>query len=48
VRTLSGYVTTVDGEPLVFAVIGNHFEVAPGEITGAIDRMVERLAAFRR
>ncbi len=48
VRALSGYVVSADGEPLVFAVIGNHFEVPPAEITGAIDRVVERLAAFRR
>ena len=48
VRALSGYVTTAGGERLVFAILGNHFEVPPGEITAAIDRVVERLAAFTR
>ncbi len=48
VRALSGYVTTAEGEPLVFAVIGNDFEVPADVITAAIDKVVERLAGFRR
>ena len=30
VRALSGYVTTLDGEPLVFSIIANNFTAAAG------------------
>ena len=48
VRTLAGYVTTTDGEPLVFAILANNFE-APGDtVVKTIDAMVVRLAQFSR
>ena len=48
VRTLAGYVTTADGEPLVFAILANNFE-APGDtVVKTIDAMVVRLAQFSR
>jgi serine-type D-Ala-D-Ala carboxypeptidase/endopeptidase (penicillin-binding protein 4) len=48
VRTLSGYVTTADGEALVFAIMANNFETPPLTITNAADAIVVKLATFRR
>jgi D-alanyl-D-alanine carboxypeptidase/D-alanyl-D-alanine-endopeptidase (penicillin-binding protein 4) len=48
VRGLSGYVTTAEGEALVFSILANNFEVAPAAITGAADAIVVKLATFRR
>jgi serine-type D-Ala-D-Ala carboxypeptidase/endopeptidase (penicillin-binding protein 4) len=48
VRALSGYVTTFDGEPLVFSIIANHFTVPQATIDAATDQAVERLAGFTR
>lgn len=47
-RALSGYVTTAEGEPLVFSMIVNNFNVPQSEADAVIDRAVARLAAFRR
>lgn len=44
VRALSGYVTTRDGERLVFSIIANNFNVP----TETIDAAVVRLAEFSR
>jgi D-alanyl-D-alanine carboxypeptidase/D-alanyl-D-alanine-endopeptidase (penicillin-binding protein 4) len=46
--TLSGYVTTADGERLAFVLMCNHFTVPTRIVTTAQDRMVERLAAWGR
>ncbi|MBZ5558786.1 MAG: D-alanyl-D-alanine carboxypeptidase/D-alanyl-D-alanine-endopeptidase [Acidobacteriia bacterium] len=48
VRGLSGYVTTADGEPLVFSIIANNFDAPPETITKTADAIVVRLAQFRR
>jgi serine-type D-Ala-D-Ala carboxypeptidase/endopeptidase (penicillin-binding protein 4) len=48
VRALSGYVTTADGEPLVFSIVANNFDVEPAIITQTTDAIVVRLAEFRR
>jgi serine-type D-Ala-D-Ala carboxypeptidase/endopeptidase (penicillin-binding protein 4) len=47
-RSLSGFVTSADGEPLVFSMIANNFNVPSSDATAAIDRAVVRLALFRR
>jgi D-alanyl-D-alanine carboxypeptidase/D-alanyl-D-alanine-endopeptidase (penicillin-binding protein 4) len=47
-RALTGYVTTTDGEPLVFAVLCNNYGRAPAVAISAIDAVVARLAALRR
>jgi D-alanyl-D-alanine carboxypeptidase/D-alanyl-D-alanine-endopeptidase (penicillin-binding protein 4) len=48
VRGLSGYVTSADGEPLVFSILANNFDVAPDTIMKAADAIVVRLASHRR
>jgi D-alanyl-D-alanine carboxypeptidase/D-alanyl-D-alanine-endopeptidase (penicillin-binding protein 4) len=48
VRALSGFVTSGDGEPLVFSIVANNFETAADVITKAADAIVVRLAEFRR
>lgn len=48
VRSLSGYVTSADGEALVFSIIANNFDAEPATINRATDAIVVRLAQFRR
>jgi len=48
VRSLAGYVTAADGEPLAFAIIANNFEGPAAGVTATIDAMAVRLAAWRR
>jgi D-alanyl-D-alanine carboxypeptidase/D-alanyl-D-alanine-endopeptidase (penicillin-binding protein 4) len=48
VRGLSGYVTSADGEPLVFSILANNYDTPAGTITSTIDTIVARLAQFRR
>jgi D-alanyl-D-alanine carboxypeptidase/D-alanyl-D-alanine-endopeptidase (penicillin-binding protein 4) len=47
-RALSGYVTSADGEPLVFSMIVNNFNVPQAEADRVVDLAVVRLAEFRR
>ncbi|MFI5278939.1 MAG: D-alanyl-D-alanine carboxypeptidase/D-alanyl-D-alanine-endopeptidase [Gemmatimonadales bacterium] len=48
VRSLSGYVTTLDGERLVFVLLCNHFTVGRRVVERVQDHVVERLANFMR
>ncbi len=48
VRALSGYVSTRDGENLVFSIIANNFTVSSSVVDYATDTAVERLASFSR
>lgn len=48
VRSLAGYVTTGDGEPLAFAVIVNNYEGAASAAVAAIDALAVRLAGLSR
>lgn len=48
VRALSGYVTTLDGEPLAFSIIANNFTLPQQTIDAATDLAVERLANVTR
>ena len=48
VRTLSGYVETLDGEQLAFAILANNFHVPPAEVVSIIDSAVDTLATFSR
>ncbi len=47
-RALSGYITSVDGEPLVFSILANNFSQPQSVIDGATDLALERLANFTR
>ena len=46
IRSLAGYVRTVDGEALAFAVIVNNFEGSGRDAEAAIDRIAATLAGF--
>jgi D-alanyl-D-alanine carboxypeptidase/D-alanyl-D-alanine-endopeptidase (penicillin-binding protein 4) len=48
VRSLAGYVTSADGEPLVFAIVANNFGTMPEGAIAAIDAIVVKLAEFKR
>jgi D-alanyl-D-alanine carboxypeptidase/D-alanyl-D-alanine-endopeptidase (penicillin-binding protein 4) len=48
VRSLSGYVTTLDGERLVFVLLCNHFTTSRRVVERVQDHVVERLANFAR
>ena len=48
VRSLSGYLLTLDGEPLVFAIIVNGFHVPASRIDAAMDEALVRLVKFPR
>jgi serine-type D-Ala-D-Ala carboxypeptidase/endopeptidase (penicillin-binding protein 4) len=48
VRSLSGYATSADGEPLVFSIIANNFDAPPETINQTTDAIVVRLATWRR
>lgn len=47
VRSLSGYVTTADGDRLVFSFLSNHFTTRVSEITRAQDAIGVLLANYR-
>jgi D-alanyl-D-alanine carboxypeptidase/D-alanyl-D-alanine-endopeptidase (penicillin-binding protein 4) len=47
VRSLSGYIVTAEGEPMVFAFIVNGFRVPAREIDAAMDRALLRLVEFK-
>jgi len=48
VRTMAGYITTIEGEPLVFSILVNNFRVPASEIDALIDKALIRLVEFRR
>ncbi len=48
VRTLSGYVTSADGEPFAFSILANNFETAADVVNKATDAIVVRLATEKR
>ena len=48
VRALAGYLTTADGERLVFSIVGNNFKAPPATVDAITDRAVERLVHFKR
>jgi D-alanyl-D-alanine carboxypeptidase/D-alanyl-D-alanine-endopeptidase (penicillin-binding protein 4) len=48
VRTLAGYVTTLDGEHVAVVVMVNNFEGTGAQAVGAIDAIAVRLASFTR
>lgn len=47
VRSLSGYVMTIDNEPLVFAFMATGFRVPMSQIDAAMDQALVRLVSFK-
>jgi D-alanyl-D-alanine carboxypeptidase/D-alanyl-D-alanine-endopeptidase (penicillin-binding protein 4) len=47
-RSLSGYVRTLTGDTLIFSILANNWNVAPGRVTAAADSIAARLASYRR
>ena len=48
VRSMCGYVTTLDGEQLVFAMLANDFRVPAAEIDAVMDRALNVIVRFGR
>ncbi len=46
-RALSGYVTTADGQTLIFSLLCNNFTAPPDRVLAVEDAVAERLAALR-
>ena len=46
-RSLSGYVTTADGERLIFSVLANNWTAPISEVTSVSDQIAAALAAYR-
>ena len=46
-RSLSGYVTTADGERLIFSILGNNYTTRSAVVTGVADQIAAALAAYR-
>jgi D-alanyl-D-alanine carboxypeptidase/D-alanyl-D-alanine-endopeptidase (penicillin-binding protein 4) len=44
VKTLSGYMTTVDGEPLAFSILTNNMNAPSKAVTDAMDQIVVQIA----
>ncbi len=47
-RAISGYVSSADGEPLVFSIVANNFGVPAEVVDRTADAIVVRLASFSR
>ena len=48
VRALSGYVTTLEGETIVFSMFANDFRVPTAEVDAIMDGALNRVVQFRR
>jgi D-alanyl-D-alanine carboxypeptidase/D-alanyl-D-alanine-endopeptidase (penicillin-binding protein 4) len=48
VRSLAGYLTTLEGEPIVFSLIANDFRVPAVEIDAVMDEALIRVVQFQR
>ena len=48
VRALAGYVTTLAGERLAFAIVANNFKAPSAAIDAVAEQAVERLVNFKR
>jgi D-alanyl-D-alanine carboxypeptidase/D-alanyl-D-alanine-endopeptidase (penicillin-binding protein 4) len=46
-RSLSGYVTTADGERLIFSILANNWITPSSAVTGVADQIASALAAYR-
>lgn len=46
-RSLSGYVTTADGERLIFSILSNNWTTPSSAVTGVADQIAAALATYR-
>ena len=46
-RSLSGYVTTADGERLIFSILVNNWTTPGSAVTGVQDQIASALATYR-
>ena len=46
-RSLSGYVTTADGERLIFSILANNWTTPTSAVTDVADQIAVALAAYR-
>ena len=46
-RSLSGYVTTADGERLIFSILANNWTTSSSQVGGVADQIAAALAAYR-
>jgi len=46
-RSLSGYVTTADGERLIFSILTNNWTSPGSAVTGVDDQIASMLASYR-
>jgi D-alanyl-D-alanine carboxypeptidase/D-alanyl-D-alanine-endopeptidase (penicillin-binding protein 4) len=46
-RSLSGYVTTADGERLIFSILSNNWTTPSSAVTGIADQIAAALATYR-
>jgi D-alanyl-D-alanine carboxypeptidase/D-alanyl-D-alanine-endopeptidase (penicillin-binding protein 4) len=47
-RSLSGYLTALSGDTLIFSILANNWNVPAGRVTAAADSIAARLASYRR
>jgi serine-type D-Ala-D-Ala carboxypeptidase/endopeptidase (penicillin-binding protein 4) len=48
IRALSGYITTLEGHPLVFSILVNNYNVSTADIDAIVDKALIRLVQFKR
>ena len=48
VRSMAGYLTTLSGEPMAFAILVNNFQVSNRDIDAISDKALVRLVEFAR
>ena len=46
-RSLSGYITSADGERLIFSILANNWTTPSSAVTGVADQIAAALAAYR-
>jgi D-alanyl-D-alanine carboxypeptidase/D-alanyl-D-alanine-endopeptidase (penicillin-binding protein 4) len=48
VRSLSGYVVTLDGEPFAFSMLANNYRISTAQVDEIMEKALVRLVEFKR